>query len=461
MRKKSFLSPHALRKRRAEPLPALSSPLPAHDDVVGDKEKDIRRQPRGGVGRADSRETPEADEDEGGEHSAAQLGYARKGGDGALADPLQGVAIDEHRAQKQIAGALPEQVLSAVGENIVVIQQRFPAALPIDKEIHERLVQARAQPEPQQRGKENVEHTHVHSLPHAVEFSRAAVLPRVVRHRRAERGESLADEIVDFGRGGVGGGDAAEGGVQPVERRLLYDTADRRNGKLQRHGQPDGDMPARKPQIEAEIRPSGTEPRVAPEHIKETGDGGEKVGKNGRERRADIVHLQPHDEREVQPHVERNADDKKDKRSGGVADRPQHRRKHVVKHRRADSAEDGKQIPVRIIEIDVGSLHQAEKCARERNRDGGEKGRDDNTERKTHGDRAADPLFVARAEALRNAHTEPRGKPVCKAEHEKRDGSRKSHARERVHVYGVADDHGIDHAVQLLKHASRKHGKRE
>ena len=92
---------------RAAGRERLLFPEAAHTHkVCGDEEGD-GGDPRGGVGGADARKSPQPDKEEGGNDAPRKLRHARKGGDGALADALQRVAVDVNCAQKEIERPLP------------------------------------------------------------------------------------------------------------------------------------------------------------------------------------------------------------------------------------------------------------------------------------------------------------------------------------------------------------------
>ena len=432
-----------------------------HEHIIGDEQENIRRQPCHGVGKADARKSPQIDEHERRDHPADDLGHAREHGDRALSDPLQRVAVDEDRAEEQITPALEEEELLAVREHVVVIQREIPSVFLVEEKPDERIVQPDTEGKPDRRADRRVYHAHEHALAHAVHAPRAVVLPRIHRHRRTQRGKRLRSDVIDLGGGGICRDHARHRRVEGVERRLLHDAPDRRDGELQRHGQPHRDMSARELPVPGEIRTVNAELRITLVHVDEAQQSRNELADDSRHRRAVIIHFEPDDEREIQPHIEAGGKNEEQQRRARIADRAQDPREDVIEHRRPHAAEDHQKIGVRVIVILYGRIHKAEQRTRKGHRRRGDDDGHDHAEQITHADRAAHARLVACAEPLGNAHGKSARQPVDEPEDEEGDRSRASHPRKGVRVDRVADDDGVRHVIKLLEHVPDEDGKRK
>ena len=433
----------------------------AHRHIVDGHEEHDRGDPRDGIGRTDARKAPQLCKDEGRKHPARQLRDARERRDGALADALQRVAVDVDGAEEGIERALPDEILPSVGDDLRIVRGDVGAEVGVEEEFHQRFAQADGERKPEDGAREHIDHARRNALPDARVLLRAVVLPRERRHGGAERGKRLVGDVVDLGRRGVRRHDARHGAVQPVERRLLDDAADRRDGKLQRHREPDREMPRREAAVPAEMRSLGAQDGIAPQRKGKARPARDELREDGRERRAAVVHMKAEDEPEVQPDVEDRRQDEKDERRARIAHGAQEPRDDVVKDGRADAAEDDQKIGIGIVVVLRGRLHDGEQRPRERHGDGGHDDRRKDAKKIAHARGAAHAFLVPRAERLRDLDGKARRQPVDEAEDEEGDGTREPDARKGVRPHRIADDDGVRHVVQLLEHAPDKDGQRE
>ena len=220
-------------------------------------------------------------------------------------------------------------------------------------------------------------------------------------------------------------------------------------------------MPHRKAGIPPEIRPGGAQDGIAVQGIRKARPAREQLREHRCKRRPAVMPAAAHDERKVQPHVQNGGGDEEIERRARIAHGAKEPRDDVVKDGRADPAEDDEQVPVGVIVIGGGRLHEAQKGRRERHRHRRDNDRDRNAQQIAHADRAAHARLVARAERLRDLDGKARSEPVDKAEHEEGDGPREPHPRERRRPHRVPHDDGIRHVVQLLEDASDKYGERK
>ena len=447
--------------RTGAPVGDLPLCLTAHDDDISRNEEHHGGDPRDGVGGANAGKSPDAHEHERRENAPRQLRDARKRRDRALADALQRVAENEDRAEEGIERALPQQILPAVADDRVVIVRNVRAQIGIEKELHERFAQPDGEGEPDDRARQHVDHAHKDAAADAPVLPRAVVLGGIGGERRSERGKRLIGDVIDLRRGGVRRDRPGIGGVQPVERGLLHDAADGGDGELQRHGQPDGKMPHREAGIPSEIRPSWTERGIAAERIDKARRARNELREHGGDRRAAVMPSESDDKGEIQPHIQDRGKDEKDERRARIADGAEKSRHNVIKYRRADPAENDEQVPIRVIVVGGGRLHQAKQGRGERRGDRRRRRGNDNAQKIAHAHSAAHLLLVVRAERLRDLDGESRRQPVDEPEDEKVDRPRQPDARKRRRADGIADDDGIRHIIKLLEHAADKHGKRE
>ena len=177
-------------------------------------------------------------------------------------------------------------------------------------------------------------------------------------------------------------------------------------------------MPHRKAGIPPEIRPGGAQDGIAVQGIRKARPAREQLREHRCKRRPAVMPAAAHDERKVQPHVQNGGGDEEIERRARIAHGAKEPRDDVVKDGRADPAEDDEQVPVGVIVIGGGRLHEAQKGRRERHRHRRDDDCDRNAQQIAHADRAAHARLVARAERLRDLDGKARSEPVDKAEHE-------------------------------------------
>ena len=447
-----------MQARRALPR---GLPRPAHADVIGDDKKHRSRHPGCRIRGTDARKTPDPDEHKRRDDARRKLRHSGKSGDKTLADALQRIAVDVDGPEEEIEGTLPQKIFPAVGDHLIVMRGDVGAQVGIEEEAHERLAQRHIEHEAYAHADKAVQHAHFHALADAPVLARPVVLPRIRRHCGAERNERLRGNAVDLGSGSVRRDYPGQRSIQSVERRLLHHAADRRNGKLQRHGKSLRKMPARQAEIPSEVGAAGAQQRIAAQRKDQAADARDELRKHGGERRARIVHAEREDEQKVQPDIEQRRKDEEEQGRARIPHRPQHARNDVVKSSRRNAAEDDEQITVGILVIGGGRVHQIEQNARERHRDRRDHGGDQGAQKIAHAHGAAHAVLIARAERLRHLDGKTRRQPVHRPDDQKDDGARQSHARKCLGPDGIPHNDGIRHVIELLKHAAQKHGERK
>ncbi len=173
------------------------------------------------------------------------------------------------------------------------------------------------------------------------------------------------------------------------------------------------------------------------------------------------MHAKPDDKGKVKRYIENGRKHEEIERRLTVPHRTENPCRHIVKHKRADSAEYGVKIGLRIGKVLIGRIHETQQRRGERNGNGRHYKRQYDTQQIACRNGATYALFVVRTVALRHSYGKTRGQPVDEPEDQKSDRPRESDARKSRGVYRVADNDRIDHTVQLLKHTADKYGHRK
>ena len=412
--------------------------------------EDVHAHPCGRIGRAYAHESELRGEYQRSYDSAHQLDPSAYHGQRAPSYALQRVAIDEYRRERDIKHTLPKQILFGHIHHFVRDVRR--------EQSGHRFRAYRDEPQSEQSAHGAYYHAPSHADAYVGELARAVILPAIRSDRTAERIQALGRKVVDLGSRRVS---RDRGGTELVERGLLDHHSDRSYRKLQRHRQSDRHMLPIKLERIGEMFLSDTVRTEPCEKEHETAYRRDRLRKHRRPSRARNAHAEVNDEQKVETYVEHRSQYQEYQRRTAVADRAQHGRAEVVKHRRAESPINGHDIVVGIIDYVVRRIHQVKQ------RHGGDdayRGKDNgqnDAQQQRRSDTPPDALFVPRSEKLTCLDREARGQSLNETDDEKRDRAGRAHARQGVVVYRLPDDYRVDHAVKLLENIADEYRYRE
>ena len=101
--------------------------------------------------------------------------------------------------------------------------------------------------------------------------------------------------------------------------------------------------------------------------------------------------------------------------------------------------------------MSAGGVHGGEDVAAEEHGDGGEHRADDAAQPRAVGHIAAHLVVVVGAELLGRRDGEAAAHAAAEAHHQEVDGACGAHGGQSVSAQDLADDGGVDHAVELLE----------
>ena len=259
--------------------------------------------------------------------------------------------------------------------------------------------------------------------------------------------------------GGGGRGDIH--GAQHIHGALQHHAADGGDGKLQSHGQPQGQKVPDAPPGPGPVAFFQPEHLKAPAHLPQAAEARQKLADGGGEGRAEHPPLQADDEKQVQGDVHRRGHHQPDHGGAAVPHRPEDARAHIVKDIPRDARENGGDVDPGAVDDIRGGIHQLQDIPAEDHRHSG----DQHPEKDAAAGRPChifpQGVIVPRAETLGDGNGEAAADADGPAHHQKVDGAGAAHRRQGVSAQKLAHNGGIHHAVELLEQHTQQNGQAE
>ena len=426
-------------------------PIPLFQPTVNHKEgghqKRIRQNPGGGVSHARAGEAEDGNEDQGHSRPSHHFAEAAKQRQLAVSQPLNGKAHAVDQGQQHVEGAGPAQKLSGLGRN-----GGFPGV----QEDHGGVGTEDSQYNRRHNGIGKADGAAgKQSGLHPADLPCPQVLAHIGGHGRAQSVEGTAGEVAHPVAGRHCRHRCA---AQTVHCRLQDHAADGGDGVLQSHGNAHAAEIFKVPGTEPPVRLPGHQQRKLLDDVHQAGQPGAEL----RDHCGDGSSLHPHaegdDKQQIQPHIQQRRQSQKHHRGAAVPQRPDQGGEQVVENGSGDAQKDDENVVVGVIQNVAGGLHPDQNLPAEHTDQDGEHQRQNHRQPNPVGHVAPQAVTVLGPKPLGHRDGNAVAHPHTESDDHKVDGAGGAHPGEGIHPQVLAYNHGIHHAVDLLKDHPQQHG---